>query len=110
LLNEEITSNYFRAIDTYEKLAKHLNIDQIYIDNKSFLVESKGISIRNVVNHIQTVLEKLQRNDVTDVKSTLSTRFNDILQYLDTKKDRDVCEAIIIIAKLTSLLTKLLFL
>ena len=83
LLNEEITSNYFCAIDTYEKLAKHLNIDQIYIDNKSFLVESKGISIRNVVNHIQTVLEKLQRNDVTDVKSTLSTTFNDILQYLN---------------------------
>lgn len=87
MFNEEITSNYFRAIDTYENLAKHLDIDQINMDNKSFLVESKGISIRNVVNHIQTVLEKLQRNDVTEVKSTLSTKFNDILRYLDTKKD-----------------------
>ena len=35
--------------NTHEKLAKHLNIDQIYIDRKAFLVESKGASIGEVV-------------------------------------------------------------
>ena len=101
LLNQEV-SDYFCSINTYEKLAKHLNVDQIYIDKKAFLVESKGTSIGEVVNHIATVLENLQSNkDVTDnVQSTLKGKFNDVLRYLDTKKDRDVFEAII--AKITS--------
>ena len=104
LLNKEV-SDYFCAIDTYEKLAKHLNIDQIYIDRKAFLVESKGASIGEVVSRVQTVLEKLQlTNNVADnVSSTLTGKFNDILQYLDTKKDRDVLEAIV--AKITSIKT-----
>ena len=104
LLNKEV-SDYFCAIDTYEKLAKHLNIDQIYIDRKAFLVESKGASIGEVVSRVQTVLEKLQLTDnVTDnVSSTLTGKFNYILQYLDTKKDRDVLEAIV--AKITSIKT-----
>ena len=104
LLNKEV-SDYFCAIDTYEKLAKHLNMDQIYIDRKAFLVESKGASIGEVVSRVQTVLEKLQLTDnVTDnVSSTLTGKFNDILQYLDTKKDRDVLEAIV--AKITSIKT-----
>lgn len=101
-LNKEV-SDYFCAIDTYEKLAKHLNIDQIYIDKKAFLVESRGSSIREVVDHIATVLENLQlNNDVAEnVQSTLKGKFNDVLQYLNTKKDRDVFEAII--AKITSI-------
>ena len=32
-LNKEV-SDYFCAVDTYEKLAKHLNIDQIYIKKR----------------------------------------------------------------------------
>ena len=104
LLNKEV-SDYFCAIDTYEKLAKHLNIDQIYIDRKAFLVESKGASIGEVVSRVQTVLEKLQLTDnvADNVSSTLIGKFNDILQYLDTKKDRDVLEAIV--AKITSIKT-----
>lgn len=55
-------------------------------------MESKGTLIGEVVNHIATVLENLQSNkDVTDnVQSTLKGKFNDVLRYLDTKKDRDV--------------------
>ena len=104
LLNKEV-SDYFCAIDTYEKLAKHLNMDQIYIDRKAFLVESKGASIGEVVSRVQTVLEKLQLTDnvADNVSSTLTGKFNDILQYLDTKKDRDVMEAIV--AKITSIKT-----
>ena len=103
-LNKEV-SDYFCAIDTYEKLAKHLNIDQIYIEKKAYLVESKGSLIGEVVNHIATVLENLQlNNDVTDnVQSVLKGKFNDVLQYLDTKRDRDIFEAII--AKITSIKT-----
>ena len=69
------------------------------------MVKSKGSSVGEVVNHVATVLENLRlNNDVTDnVQSTLKGKFNDVLQYLDTKKDRDVFEAII--AKITSIKT-----
>ena len=69
------------------------------------MVESKGASIGEVVSHVQTVLEKLQLTDnvADNVSSTLTGKFNDILQYLDTKKDRDVLEAIV--AKITSIKT-----
>lgn len=65
-LKKEV-SDYFCTIDTYEKLAKHLNIHQIYIEKKAYLVESKGSSIGEVVNYIGTVLENLWlNNDITD--------------------------------------------
>lgn len=69
----------------------------------AFLVESKGASIGEVVSRVQTVFEKLQLTDnvADNVSSTLTGKFNDILQYLDTKKDRDVMEAIV--AKITSI-------
>lgn len=69
------------------------------------MVESKGASIGEVVNHVQTVLEKLQRPDnvADNVSSTLRGKFNDILQYIYMKKDRNVVEATI--AKITSIKT-----
>ena len=90
------STDYFCAIDTYEKLSKHLNIDQIYIDRKAYLVESKGTSISEVVNRVQGVLENLRRNDSlkNNIQSALKENFKDILDFLDTKKDRDVFEAI----------------
>ena len=72
---KKLKSTYFSCAiaNTHEKLAKHLNIDQICIDRKAFLVESKGASIGEVVNHVQTFLEKLQRPDnVADNVSSTS--------------------------------------
>ena len=58
------------------------------MDRKAFLVESKGASIGEVVNHVQTFLEKLQwPNNVADnVSSTSRGKCNDILQYIYMKK------------------------
>ena len=46
-------SSYFRSIDTYEKLSKHLNIAQIYIDQKAFIVEAKDTDITKVVKTVR---------------------------------------------------------
>jgi len=56
--------------------------------------------IGDVVSHIQSVLEKLRGtvDEVKNVQSTLYTdkdKFENILDYLDTKKDKDLFEAII---------------
>ena len=58
-----------------------------------------------MVSHIQGVLEKLRGTigEVKNVQSTLKDKFKNILDYLDTKKDKDLFEAII--AKITSIKT-----
>lgn len=93
--NGQKESSCFRAIDTYEMLAKYLKVDQIYIDQQAFIVESYGTDIEKVVHTISGILE----NGKT-VKSSLKDCFKDVLCYLDTKRDCDVMEAII--AKISS--------
>lgn len=100
LLNEK-EATYFCPVDTYEKLSKHLNIVQIYIDQKAFIVEGKDTDINRVVEIVSDTLTKVKNSAVKGaVHSNLKDTFNDILNYLDSKRDRDVLEAII--AKITS--------
>ena len=70
LTNKE-ESFYFRPIDTYEKLSKHINIAQIYIDQKAFIVEAKDTDIRKVVETSATPWKSLvntrQRKKYTPV-------------------------------------------
>ena len=73
LLNQEV-SDYFCTIGTYEKLVKHLNVDQIYIDKKAFLVESKGTSIGEVVNHVATDVFEAIMAKITSMKSVVSLK------------------------------------
>ena len=100
LLNKK-ESLYFRLIDTYEKLSKHINIAQIYIDQKSFIVEAKDTDIRKVVEIVSDTLKNLSKDVVRErVHSCLKENFRYVLWYLDSKRDRDVLEAVI--AKITS--------
>ena len=94
-------STCFRAIDTYEMLSKYLKIDQIYIDQQAFIVESSATDISKVVHSVNGILEKV-KTDTTNqvVKTSLKDCFTDVLSYLDTKRDRDLMEAIV--AKLSS--------
>ena len=80
---------------------KKLNIVQIYIDQKAYLVEGKNSDIEKVVDVISRRLKKINDNAVKGiVKAKLTDSFADILQTLDSKRDRDILEAII--AKITS--------
>ena len=99
--NGQKESSCFRAIDTYEMLAKYLKVDQIYIDQQAFIVESYGTDIEKVVHTISGILEKgITGTANQTVKSCLKDCFKDVLCYLDTKRDRNVMEAII--AKISS--------
>lgn len=104
--NVQISSTCFRAVDTYEMLSKYLNVAQIYIDQQAFIVESSGTDINKVVDSISRMLEN-RRTGSTNVNQTvqscLKDSFKDVLCYLDTKRDRDVLEAIV--SKVTSLNT-----
>ena len=100
LLNQT-ESTYFCPVDTYEKLSKQLNIVQVYIDQKAFIAEGKDTDIRKVVEIVNNRLAKVKDGGLNNiVRSKLKDDFKDILQFLDSKRDRDVLEAIV--AKITS--------
>lgn len=58
ILNEE-ERTYSCPVYTYEKLSKKLNIVQIYIDQKAYLVEGKDTDIEKVVDVISRRLIKI---------------------------------------------------
>lgn len=90
LLNKKEATD-FCPVDTYEKLSKHLNIIQIYTDQKAFIVEGKDTDINRVVEIVSDTLTKVKNSAVKGaVHSNLKDTFNDILNYLDSKRDRDV--------------------
>lgn len=100
ILNEE-ERTYSCPVYTYEKSSKKLNIVQIYNDQKAYLVEGKDTDIEKVVDVISRRLIKINDNAVKGiVKAKLTDSFADILQTLDSKRDRDILEAII--PKITS--------
>ena len=100
ILNEE-EKKYFCPVYTYEQLSKKLNIVQIYIDQKAHIVEGKDTDINKVVDIISGKLNQLNDTVVKGLmEKKLKDNFADVLQYLDSKRDRDVLEAII--AKLSS--------
>lgn len=101
LLNEKEEASYFCPVDTYEKILKYLNIVQVYIDQKAFIVEGKDTDINRVVEIVSDTMKKVKDGAVKGlVHSNLKDNFTDVLKYLDNKRDRDVLEAII--AKITS--------
>lgn len=85
ILNEE-ERTYSCPVYTYEKLSKKLNIVQIYIDQKAYLVEGKDTGIEKVVDVISRRLIKINDNAVKGiVKAKLTDSFADILQTLTVK-------------------------
>jgi len=82
LLNKK-ESLYFRPIDTYEKLSKHINIAQIHIDQKSFIVEVKDTDICKVVEIVSNTLKTLSKDVVRErVHSCLKENFRYVLAVL----------------------------
>lgn len=71
-------STCFRAINTYEMQSKYLKIDQIYIDQKAFIVESSATDVSKVVQSVNGILEEV-RTDTTNqvVKTSLKDCFRE---------------------------------
>lgn len=99
ILNEE--KKYFCPVYSYKQLSKKLNLVQIYIDQKAHIVEGKDTDLNKVVDIIGGKLNQLNDSVVKGLmEKKLKYNFADVLQYLDSKRDRHVLEAII--AKLSS--------
>ena len=88
------------AVELYEVFSKHLNISQIYLFGRAFIVSNtSGSNIESVVESLKSVINREQIvKEVTEAK--LADLFAPALQYMDTARDKKVLKALI--AELTS--------
>lgn len=80
-----------KSVDIYEHLAKHLNLNQIYISEKAFLMENRDCQLLDVANDIQKMFESFNfRSKLnTHVEEQIGNFYRTALSYLDTKRYRD---------------------
>ncbi|CAB4013196.1 Hypothetical predicted protein [Paramuricea clavata] len=82
--------------------SKHLNVAQIYINGKAYILENPGKEMLDLLACIKNI------NNIDDVRSIIKAKVDEVIgdddrvicKYLDTKRDRDTLKAIL--TKLTS--------
>lgn len=84
-----------------DMMSKHLNVAQIYIEGRAYIVENNGIGdVLKLMNSVQNIGKMDQKIVNEKVKQVVGGDYDIILQYLDSKRDRDTLKAIL--TKLTS--------
>ena len=80
-----------KSVEIYKLLSKQLNIIQIYISEKAFLMENRECQLLEVANDIQKMFESFNfRSRLnTHVEEQIGDFYKTALTYLDTKRDRD---------------------
>ena len=83
-----------------EIMSKHLNLAQIYIGGKGYIIENHGRDVVKVVESLNQFSKSEQQIVNQRVEEAVGSTYDTILQYLDTKRDRDTVLAIL--TKITS--------
>ena len=83
-----------------EIMGKHLNVAQIYIDGLAYILENPGDEVLRSLNAIHKISAVKQSTTNEKVREVIGNDFGIILQYLDSKRDRDTLNAIL--TKITS--------
>ena len=81
-------------------MTKHLNVAQIYINNKGFIIENRGKELLDVLKSMENINEFDQKAINEKVDKVIGSDFDIICEYLDSKQDRDTLKAIL--TKITS--------
>ena len=90
----------------FSQLSRFLNIKQVYIGSKAFIIENKNQRVKELVERISNLpdTEKIVNDKIT---SSIGDIFQDSLAYVDTKKSRDVLKALLAQATSTKFVAKL---
>lgn len=88
-------SGNFELSRLLEVMSKHLNIAQIYIEGKGYIIENHGKEITKIVDSLQQI-EKTNETIVNQrVQEVIGSKYDTLLQYLDSKRDQDTVKAIL---------------
>ncbi len=90
-----------------ETVGKHLNIIQIYIRGTGYVTENHGKDLMKIVASIQD-LDKMGQVVINDrVKEAIGDQYKSVLDYLDSKRDRDTLQAVLTKITSATFMTKL---
>ena len=88
-------SSHPKLSSLLEIMSKHLNVAQIYIDGKAYIVENHGKEITKVEESLQQIETADQAILNQRVQEAIGGRYDTLMQYLDSKRDRDTVKAIL---------------
>ena len=83
-----------------EILTKHLNVVQIYLKGKGYIIENRGPEVVKLVNSLNKITTHDQTFINEKVKEAIGGQYDIIMDYLDSKHDRDALNTIL--TKITS--------
>ena len=83
-----------------EILSKHVNVAQVYIAGKGYMIENHGKEVMKLLDSVQDI-EKSDESIVRQkVQEAVGNSYTTIIDYLDSKRDRDTLKAVL--TKITS--------
>eukprot|EP00111_Clytia_hemisphaerica_P013960 TCONS_00041100-protein len=83
-----------KSKEMFEILAKHLPVCVIYLSRKAFLYENLYQEVIDSVMKFST--NSIDQEDLNDhIESKIGEIYKDVIEYMDTKRDRDAFKAVI---------------
>ena len=91
------------SMEIYEILGKHLNVVQIYIREKAFLMENRSSPLLDVVSNVKKIFDSFDvRSQINaHIEEKIGDCYKTALAYLDTKRDQDTLK--FLLTKITSI-------
>ena len=79
------------SMEVYEALSKHLNLLQVYIHRKAFLIKNRSSPLTEVVINLKSIFDSFdfRKRLNSHIEETIVEWYKNTLAYLDTKRDQD---------------------
>ena len=79
------------SMKIYEALSEHLNLLQVYIHGKAFLIENRSSPLTEVVSNLKGIFDSFdfRARLNSHIEEKIGDCYKKALTYLDTKRDRD---------------------
>lgn len=106
-LNGLKESHHLESAILLEIVSKHLNVAQIYIEGKGYIIENRGIDTVKLVESLQKIEHNQQRIINQKVEEAVVNSYDTLLKYLDSKRDRDTLKSILTNITSVNFMTKL---
>ena len=90
-----------------EVLTKHLNVVQVYIDGRGYILENRGLEIEKILDSLKNVQRNDQLTVNKKVEEAIGSNYETLMEYLDSKRDRDTLKAVLTKVTSVNLMTRL---
>ena len=78
-------------MEVYETLSRNLNLLQVYIHRKAFLIENRSSPLTEVVIDLKSIFNSFdfRQGLNSHIEERIGECYKNALAYLDAKRDRD---------------------